>query len=415
MNAKSTAGLLVVLLAGCARVDRLDEERLASTLPEVSSCAQWLGALDEEVAAAGVEDRLYARVPDFPYLRVDSFLTASRRRAAAEPAAFAVFTQRLLEHDLEARRHEIANLPPAAVEKWSAMRIDESRSLALHRSVQCGRLLRETELARPQARAALLERVEARPHDVAGESCAERARPAGGAIVRFSPPAARLARATVAQWLMRAESDPLGQPTLNEREVAAIAAAYAPSLELSVASDADRFGALRWPRDANRPEIDAAQPAVYVHSSYARYGDRALFQVLYTVWFPEDRIEWRVTLAPDGEPLAYEATATHGCRAIVLTPRARLRRASALAIARLPKLAEEERPLVAIGAQAHVLEARGVVRGADRLAHYELRRYDELRSLPALDGQSHAAAAPPVLADERADSRFVFDIREPRS
>ncbi|HET7198278.1 MAG TPA: hypothetical protein VFI86_06400, partial [Burkholderiales bacterium] len=149
---------LVAVLAGCRGVPPLEEARLASPSPEVASCAQWLQALDREVDAAGVRDLQYSPVPGFPYLRTDPFLAQARARATRSLSAFASFAERLLEHDLEARRYEIDNLPAAVVEQWSGMRLDESRAAALRRSVQCGRLLRDEELARPQMRSELLAR-----------------------------------------------------------------------------------------------------------------------------------------------------------------------------------------------------------------------------------------------------------------
>ena len=101
-----------------------------------------------------------------------------------------------------------------------------------------------------------------------------------------------------------------------------IAAAYAPSFEIAVAADYDRFGELRWRRDATVPSVDASQAVVYVHPAYSRYrdgngGDRILLQMVYTIWFAErppsggadllsgalDGVVWRATLAPDGEPV----------------------------------------------------------------------------------------------------------------
>jgi hypothetical protein len=402
-------------MAGCAAAPSLEEARLSSPSPEIASCAQWFRALDAEVAAAGVRDLHHAAIPGFPYLRADRFLAASRGRAAAQATAFEAVANRLLAHDLESRRYEIDNLPAAIVEKWSAMRFDDSRTVALRRSAQCGRLLREVELARPDMRAALLERLALPASPAPGTACKQNLVRGAGAVVRFSPPPGGLSRAAVAGWLLRAELDPLGQPLIPEREFEALAATYAPSFEVVVASDADRFGALRWRRGAAQPEIDAAEPAVYVRPGYVRYDAHGLLQIVYTVLFPENRIAWRVTLAPDGEPLAYDANGADGCYAVVLTPRARLRDGSVAAARKLPRLGDEERPLLAISAATHEIEALGVVRGTDSLARYALRPYDELRSTPTLEGRNRAAAGRPALDDaDRMEARFAFDLREPR-
>lgn len=405
---------LAVLLAvlGCTAAPTLEEARLTSASPEVSSCAQWLHALDAEVAGAGVRDLHYWEIPGFPYLRADRFLAGSRDLAAARASAFDAFADRLLEHDLESRRYEIDNLPAAVVEKWSGVRFDNPREVALRRTVQCGRLLRQVELARPEIRAALLERSALPPSPVPG-ACARDSDPSGGARIRYSPPPSPLSRAAAAGWLLRGELDPLGQALIPERELQALAAAYAPSFEVAVASDADRFGALRWRRGAARPEVDATEPVVYVGRSYARDEDHALLQIVYTVLFPENRIAWRVTLAPDGEPLVYEASGADGCYAVVLTPRARVRERSLLVMRELPRLRDDERPLVAVAAGGHQLAVRDVVAGTDSLARYALRPYDELRSGPTREGRHRAAVGRPALDDaDRFGARFAFDFAE---
>lgn len=412
---KRFAAVVAMLMTACVAGPSLEEARLASSSPEVASCAQWFRALDEETGAAGVRDLQYASVPDFPYLRSDRFLASSVGRAASDPSTFAALADRMLDLDRESRAYEIANLPPASVEKWSGMRLDDSRAAGLRRSVQCGRLLREVELAKPEMRSALLRRAALPPAALPGAACQRDFARGVGAVVRFSPPPGGAARDTVARWLSRAEHDPLGQPILTERELEAAAAAYAPSFELLVASDADRFGSLRWRRGASRPDVDATEPTLYISRSYAAYDGRGLLQIIYTMLFREDRITWRVTLAPDGEPLVYDAISADGCYAMTLTPLARAREPRLASATALPRLGEEERPLFGIAAGNHAIEAQGTVRGTDSLARYALRPYDELRSARGMDGRRRAAVGRPALDDgDRFASRFAFDVTEVR-
>jgi hypothetical protein len=77
--------------------------------------------------------------------------------------------------------------------------------------------------------------------------------PAATNRVRYAPPPGRpLSREVVKSLLARAQFDPLGQPLTSERELDAIAATYAPSFDIVVAGDYDRFGALRWRRGGPR-------------------------------------------------------------------------------------------------------------------------------------------------------------------
>lgn len=366
-----TFGLLsVAVVSGCATLGGEFDAHLESSSQSVRDCARWYHALDREIEAAGVRDAQYSRVSGFPYLRIDRALVSMRERAARNEPAMQAFAERLLELDLEGRRHELDNLPRKSFNALPGMGPDTTRRLALGRTRECGRLLREIDLAKPQARSALLERASV-PDDYSiglrmlglypltsigfavgirrweeesrisfrGDAAASGA----GATqrVRYAPPALRpLPRSAVAALLERAQADPLGQPAVTEREFLALAATYAPSFDVAIAADYDRFGLMRWRRGADVPEVDASHPAVYVQPAYTRYGDRILLQIVYTIWFSErppegsidllagrlDGVVWRVTLAPDGEPLVYDSIHPCGCfHLFVPTPRASVR------------------------------------------------------------------------------------------
>ena len=94
--------------AGCATLEeqRHFESHLGSQSGAVRECAEWYRALDEAIDSAGVRDAQYARLPGFPYLRVDRPLASLRDRAAASEPALQAFAERLLELDIESRRHE---------------------------------------------------------------------------------------------------------------------------------------------------------------------------------------------------------------------------------------------------------------------------------------------------------------------
>jgi hypothetical protein len=297
--------------------------------------------------------------------------------------------------------------------------------------------LRELDLVRPDARAVLIEQA-AVPDDystfarVAGlyvltrhafvpgirrweaetvaafERNADETTPA----VRYAPPGSSAApRRVVAALLARAKLDPLRRVQISEHELEELAAVYAPSFEIAVAGDFDRFGQLRWRGAAEIPEVDAAQPVVYVQSAHARYGETWLLQLVYTIWFPErpargsadllagrlDGLVWRVTLAPDGEPLIYDSIHSCGCyHQFFPTPRARPRPPPdpleewAFVPHTLPRVAEGERPVVSLATATHYIERVALVRGTDSLTRYAFHPYNELRSLPRAGGGSRS-------------------------
>jgi hypothetical protein len=443
------AGLYMFLAAGCATLDAPYRDHLVSTEPQVRECAEWYRLLDERVASAGTRDAQDARVPGFPYLRVSRLLAALRSAAQSSDAALHALVDRMLALDREARRYEVMNLPEG--------QIPELRE-AMRRTEQCGGLLRDVDLARHDSRVALLQHAEV-PDDygiasrILGlywltripfaegvrrqeeETRAAFRRAAAATddphLLRYAPePDAPLSRASVALVLKRAAENPLGIPDPAESELKALLAAYAPSFEVEVKNDDDRFGELRWLRDSKAPSVNGATLAVYGHPAWTRYEDRVLLQLVYTLWFPQrpaqsegdplagklDGITWRVTLAPDGEPLVYDAIHSCGCyHQFFPTPRAAVRPGPGgieewmFSPQALPRIADGERPLVRIASGTHYIERVAVVRGTDSLARYELRPYGELRSLIRYAGGRASVFGEDGLVPgtERAE-RFVF-------
>jgi hypothetical protein len=413
-----------------------------------SQCQEWFIDLDAKVAAAGVRDAQYTRVEGFPYLRVDRLLASLRERAAERPDTLAALAGRMRALDYDARRHEVDNLPDAA--------LDRTRAVALHRIQDCGTELVAADLLMAPRRAALVAAAQV-PDDYStalrvfglysliripissGVRRFEEEIRSGFAVepavatnrVRYAPPAGRpLSREVVKSLLARAQFDPLGQPLISEREFDALAATYAPSFDIAVAGDYDRFGALRWRRGEPAPAVDATEPVVYAQSAYARYGETLLLQIVYTLWFPErpaassfdilaghlDGVVWRVTLAPDGEPIMHDTIHPCGCyHWFFPSPRARPRAAPdareewAFAPQEMPRLREGERPLVSIASATHFIERIGVIRGPDSLVHYSLRRYDELRSLSRMDGSRRSVFGPDgIVAGSERGERFLY-------
>lgn len=438
-----------VLLSACASLEAPFSRHLDSASGPVRECAQWYATLDARVSGAHVRDAQDARIAGFPYLRVNRLLATLRPLAAADDQALQALADRMLALDQEARRAEIGNLPfseaPAAAE-------------SIARTQRCGKLLREVDMARPEARRELLERAQV-PDDYSSvdrvlglyaltrfafasgvrryeaETRASFAReltvPQGATLIRYAPPPApALSRARVAAILARGAANPLGVPEPGESDLAQLFAAYAPSFEVAVRADYDRPGALRWTREGAPPRVDAADLAVYVMPAWTRYEGRVLLQLVYTLWFPErppqsegdilagklDGLVWRVTLAPDGEPLVFDSIHPCGCFHLFFpTPRAEPRPAPdeteewLFAPQTLPRLAPGERPLVRVASATHYIERVGVTRGADSLVRYELRPYSELRSLQQY-GPGRASAFGEdglVVGSERAE-RLLF-------
>jgi hypothetical protein len=443
--------LFGALLSGCASLSSGPspfESHVRSPSEAERECARSYRDLDAAVDGAGVRDAQYARMDGFPYLRVDRLLASLASRAAANELVLRAYAEHLLEFDLESRRYEIANLPSPATGN------------ALQRMRTCGALLRDADLARPQARKAMLAAARV-PDDYSSASRAlglypltsvpfsngvrrweeearaaqERTPLARPVLVRFAPPSvgpSLLTRAGVAALIGRAELDPLGLPTLSARELPRVAALYAPSFEIALTGDYDRFGPLRWGGE-EIPEVDTTAPTVYVQQAYTRYQDRVLLQIIYTLWFPErpkeegvdllggrlDGLVWRVTLAPDGEPLLYDSIHPCGCyHQFFPTPRARprpppdAREEWAFVPRTLARVEEQARPLVRLAPGTHYIEGIDFVRGSDSVARYVFQDYDSLRSLALPQGGRRSVFGPDglITGTERAERYFYWPM-----
>lgn len=450
--------LAALAAAGCATRDRPFDEPASATSPEARDCRAWYRALDEQVAAAGVRDAQDSPVVRFPYLRVNRFLASYRTAASANPEALQAWADRLLELDVVARRHEIANLPAESIDLLPGVDARLARDSAVKRTAGCGRLLRDIDLGRLEKRAALLERAQV-PDDysttmrILGAYALTRhafvdgvrryeeetlaaygkapAAAAPGIVVRYSaPPTAPQSHGAVAEMLRRAAHNPLAIPEPADADLDALFALHAPVFELEITGDHDRFGALRWTRSAKVPGVDVSELVVYRTVAWTRYRGRALMQLAYTIWFPErppesdgdlyagalDGLTWRVTLAPDGEPLVYDSVHPCGCFHLFFpTPGAHALPAPdpleewMFSPRSLPRLAPGERPVLRIASRSHALIGVKLERGAENPVRYALRPYDELRSLARADGARRSAfGLDGIIAGTERPERFLF-------
>ena len=430
--------LAPLLAAACAVLETVPSAHLDAAAPELRDCAAWFRDLDARVDAAGVRDAQEARLPGYPYLRVNRLLASYRGAAAADETVLRALVERMQALDLEARRHEIENLPP------------ESPGVrpTLERARECGARLREADLRR---HAELLARVVVpddysatqrvlglyalaklpfiagvrRYEDEVRQAFARRlAPPPESVVLRYAP---RLAGTRSAA---PAAANPLAMTEPRDEALGQLLAAHAPVFEIEVAGAYDRPGALRWRAGEELPAVDASEPVVYAHPAWTRYRGWTLLQLVYTVWFAErppaspgdllagrlDGVTWRVTLAPDGEPLLYDTMHPCGCfhmffptpRATPLPPPSALQEWN-FSPQSLARIAEGERALVRIASRTHYVERVTPVRDTGAAAQYALRPYDELRSLPRPGGGSASVFGPDgLIAGSERPERFFY-------
>ena len=330
----STAPLALVLLvlAGCSTIDPYSSLPMSHNLQredDVGYCARLFADIDRRIDSLGVRDAETHRVAGFPYLRVDRFSAALSQRAtnAAQERAW---RSRLQQLDETARASELANaaltiddLPrcrellgaadSAAVnELRAAAKVPDDYSIGM-------RTLGIYPLTRLPFAAGI-----ARWHDDTRTAFATPidALPVRGRVQRYVPaPQAEKPAAALTV-------DALGIPVPSAAEAAALLVRHAPVLEIDVAGDFDRLGALTLDAD-DRVSVDTAAPVVYTRITYTLLGGVIRPQLVYTFWFSErppapgstfdllagklDGVVWRVTIDSAGDALIYDSIHACGC------------------------------------------------------------------------------------------------------
>jgi hypothetical protein len=350
--AKGTVALGALLLAGCASLGpRPDTAGVYASPPvaqhlrredDVGLCARLLREADRAIDAAGVRDALAARVPGFPYLRVDR-ITAALAPAPAPDAGvpFVAWSHLLAQLDAQARRFESANAPTdstpfAAVDACRLVlaRADDTAddTVALRAALRAAATV-------PDDYSAALRAVGLYPltrlafaAGVADWQVQTKAvfamplpqLPQQGRLVRYAPtplPIPVVPRV--------AQAPHLGLPVRSEASLRSLIARHAPLVDVDTASSADRIGALRWKAGADtaadpaadsaagsvagssanwmanatgnttaaapiadappdkslRIAVDPTDPVAYVRLTHTLVAGKPLLQIVYTLWF----------------------------------------------------------------------------------------------------------------------------------
>jgi hypothetical protein len=420
--------------AGPALLLALLSQSCVSARPGLSGreteCERFFAAMDAAVAERGVADAGAARIEGFPELRVDRFL-ASFAGVALQGERYAAWVERLRRLDETARRIERSNLLPEA-----KARLPIPLGLTDENAPEeCGKLLAERDIRSASRRSRLLERAQA-PDSYStwerviglypltrwvivasvGRLHGELRKPflearaalpeSPGRWLRYAPPPEENPGGEALAALMAsAAANPLGLPEPSGEALDRLFASYAPVFAVETLDENDLPGAIRLGAD-EAAELDANAPVVYRLVSHARYRGRALLQLNYLVWFkarpPErwldiyagrfDGLIWRVTLAENGAPLAYDSIHPCGCY-YLLFPGEGVRVAQPadgsepiLSPMPIPRSPPGARLAIRLAARTHFIQGVAWERDAMTATTYGWRAYDELRSLSAPNG-----------------------------
>ena len=309
---------------------------------DVGDCMRRLQAFDASVDAAGLRDVQSARVPGYPFLRVDRF-TAGWHPAPAESHGVDVARfDRMAALDAEGRRYEEANIGSSAEERAAIADCRERlASTARQRAAEAVAVARVPEGYDETLRIVGLYPLtkiffswglgarEQSTRDLYATPFPEL--PVEGQRIRYVPDIGA-ATSEVAGLLVDergASQSELRLPTLTPLRAWQLLQQHAPVLVIDTVDGNDQVGTLRWQGSGPLPRVgvDIGRPVAYVRIAWTVVNQTPALQLVYTVWFPSrpathplelaagrlDAIIWRVTLDSTGRPLVYDSIHACGC------------------------------------------------------------------------------------------------------
>jgi hypothetical protein len=429
-----SAVLLIALLlsSGCTTRGDLN----SNVPPNNQSCLQVFEEIDLATKVAGRGDAAYTRIANYPYLRVDRY-TASFKNDSSKNLPALIEKMRLL--DIEARRFELTD------------------RLGLQRLESCGRQLQAYDLQDTVRMRRLVDFIEV-PDDYITAY-----RVFGAYALTKLPFAAgvkRLETERLQQFSLNADYDKSHNSNterivyalkqspdaqLNEfsieAEIEKLIHRHAPIFVIPKASNADIPGAIEWQNAGIG--VNTAKPVVYTQSTFTRYGEQSLRQLVYTIWFSErpatkgalidllagklDGLTVRVTLAPNGDALVYDSIHPCGCyHQFFPTAKATFKPIPsgldewAFVPRKLPAWQSGDRLLLHVASGSHYIDQVDLVSKSNSdLSIFALPQvslnpvsYDTLRALPTTDGGYRSAFDPQgfIRGTERLESWLFWPM-----
>ena len=427
--------LLGLLLAGCAIIPAPTRSARMGGNDPLGGCADFFASLDHRTMEARVLDPGAFRVEGYPYLRVNRFL-ASFHQEAADKVAFTAWVDRMQALDQEARKYEIANLPPPP-----GPTNDQAGLNA--RATSCGNLLKAEDFRDSEQQTALPKTVTVPDeyltlprvlglypltslfvsHGVSNWHAEARKTfstepPVGWQTIRYIP-AKTGELPDASQIVASAKRDALGIPNYPSTDLEALFRIHAPVWEVQAEAEYDRIGIPIW-TSKGELHIDTRQARTYTLLSFTRFGKEILTQLNYIIWFPArpkvnaldiyggelDGVNFRVTLDKNGEPLLYETIHNCGCYYEAyptrrLKAREKIVYAEPPLILKAPELApSKEIMTVAMESRTHYVQHLypAARQSQPETAVYDFVDYGELRSLPDSNGGRRSMFSPDSLA-----------------
>ncbi len=446
---------LSLLVQGCATQAPYTASSLSS---DEKMCLVWLENIESTFKENHINDPASLRIKGFPHLRFNRFLASLSDRITT-PDAFAEWMEQARQLDSNGKKLEFSTLPASAKQQLVAKNpIDGSFSQALD---DCGSRLNQLSLNNPEHKKTLLEQAQvpdayqswkraiglypiARYFAAMGIDRLHRKLnasfgmpldelPQEGELVRYVPPiSSQLSPVQIAAIMgpAYAYNNPLGIPRLTTLQLQQLLAHFAPAWEIDTRNDTDKVGAVYLGRNG-QPQIDISQPTVYSATGYTRWHGTVLLELIYQIWLPArektglfdlyggqlDSVIWRVTLSPEGTPVAYDSIHACGCYYLLFPGRgyraipAKDGAEAVLSPKSLSSVPLGQRLLLRLQGQTHYLQQVAHVGNSSGMPgrSYKFQSLEDLRSIKMPDGPRRSLYSEDGLVDASARAeRLLF-------
>ena len=395
----------------------------------VQQCLSLYSNMDTYLYNHGSADIQDYRVPGYPFLRVNRFLSSFRDELSNRQQAV-FWLQQLSQLDRESRSIEIKMIPAMDIRQISQQA--DAREGLVEQVKTCSGLLTARAGNDPDVLADISSRAVVPDnyntvmrifglyplssffvmyginhwHETTMASFGKPGRDDGDkpGFLLYQPHTDTITPGmNVGDAFKIARNNPLSIPLFGDKSMQALLERYAPVWEIETFQDADHFGVPVW-TDSGDLKIDTGRPIVFDYVSYTRIHDHVLLQLNYTIWFPSrpvtgwldilggnlDGITWRVTLDDNGIPLFYDAMHNCGCYHMVfpvsryqLKDNQQAYEEPLLVPAVAPALRAGEHMIVTVESGTHYIMDIHGGNLAPAALMYAFADYNDLRGLPA--------------------------------
>lgn len=452
--------LLACILTGCVLNGPALIKQQSDTERLQKDCLDAFTAAEQAVLAAEVMDTEAVRIPDYPYLRVDRFLSSFRDEVNGDGYVF--WLKQLQGLANKGWRVEIGNLPVLSEQKLqrTLQGILSSRATTIDTLQYCSDKLLQLQLENSSSRDALkklatvadnyqnwkqvvgIYPLTALAFKIGIDQWHQKTRTgyrqplhqlkALGQLIRYEPsPSTELSNSIqIAEIIKKSSENPLKIPLPAAEDQQRLFNSFAPLFEIDVATNDDRIGYPVLQTEA-APWINTSRPTVFQHLSHTRLGDKILLQLNYTIWFPSrpkssvfdllgghvDGITWRVTLLPNGRPWVFDTIHNCGCYHLFFPSQyAKAIRQEAIfnegyfEPQQTLIIKQVMKPVLRIAATTHYIErVYFVTSQAERVIRYQWADADNLRSLALNDGNHRSLFGQDgIVASTERSERYLF-------